>query len=266
MKKLKCWHGVCAAAGVAWALAGCGAARPMQQQPLQEAALDHLLAEVARQFSDARPFMALPRALELPESGQSAIGVADRALEAWCTGSGGVKYGPMWPRETPNRVNDHTAAVGLMYSAAAAVATSDFRLSTCVLGGRSYTLASGAGAGRRRVMAWFGPDDVAEFIPAARTALAEARRQRKAEEERRLQDSRIRFLVESPIGTQLSCVQDQVGDQAPSDLIYRCGSYMVAFGDLAKFGWRITSQNIASHDSSAVVKVSRVTLLVEKIR
>lgn len=272
MSVSKWWHSCWLLSSLTLAIVGCAQVHPADQGVAASSALDQLQANLAKQFPDARPVRSaeretpLPRALDVIASGQAAYAAAAQDFEAWCKHSSGVQYGPIWPNETPNRANVNTTAIKLMYSAAAADVTSDFKATTCVLAGRSYALASGAGAGRRRVIAWFGPDDAAAFIPAARAEQGEARRLRKAEEERLAQEKVTRFLSDSLIGTQTSCVADQLYVQTPAELTYRCGAYLIPFAEFNRFGWRITSQSVAPQGTGTLNATSRVTLLVEKVR
>lgn len=271
MSLLKRWIQGWALGGVVWAVAGC-AAVPAVKQPMGIATgFGKLQADLASQFPDARPVERsgqgpwLPRALELAGSADPAFTTSLKSFANWCRTEGGELRDMVRPSVEPSRVTNDIKAIELMYRASAAGATSTIDVLSCFVAGRRYALVSGTGTGRR-VVSWFAPDDAVEFLEPARAARAAAARERKATEERLAAERGRQFFAESPLGTQASCAQDMLGEQTPNDLTYRCGPYLVAFGDLNKLGWRITSQSVSAPDGASLVRVSRVMLLIEKVR
>lgn len=264
-------RGLWPAVGLAGLLAGCGTTNPPTLKVDSGAALSRLQIQLSEKFPEAKPFdqsgasTPLNRSLAFEAWGDAAHAHAASSFTTWCKSSRGALYEAPLRGQIPTRVRDDISAAELRYRNSAPGRSQNLEVSACEIAGQTFTMASGADANRRRMVAWFTPDETEQYRSAARAQRDAADRQRRTEEERIAREKRIQFLSNSPLGTQTTCSQMQLDDQVLSAMTYRCDQHQIQFGELNRHGWRVVSQSIIPEPTLVGLRMNRVTLLIEKV-
>lgn len=265
-------RGIWLAAGLAGLLAGCGTTNSPTPKVDSGAALGRLQIQLSERFPEARPFdqsgasTPLNRSLAFEAWGDAAYAHAASSFTTWCKSSRGAMYEAPLRVQVPTRVRDDISAAKLRYRNSAPGHSQSLEVIACEITGQTFTMVSGADVNRRRLVAWFTPEEVEQYRSAARAQREAADRQRRAEDERIAREKRIQFLADSPLDTQTTCSQMQLDDQVLSAMTYRCDQHLVQFSELNKHGWRVVSQTIIPEPTLVGLRMNRVTLLIEKVR
>lgn len=272
LRVAKSKRGIWLAAGLAGLLAGCGTTSPPTPKVDSGTALSWLQSQLSEKFPEAKPFdqsgasTPLNRSLAFEAWGDAAYAHAASSFTTWCKSSRGTLYEAPLRGQVPTRVRDDISAAELRYRHSAPGRSQSVEVSACEITGQTFTMASGIDASRRRLVAWFTPEEVEQYRLAARALREAADRQRRTEDERIAREKRIQFLADSPLGTQTTCTQMQLDDQVLSAMTYRCDQHLVQFSELNRNGWRVISQAIIPEPTLVGLRMNRVTLLIEKVR